>query len=844
MKKIFCTVLTVLMIFMNFQNFVIAENNGGYSKYEGKWMWENTIPYIEINSKDNWYQWDEAYVEVLNINGNNIEFEFYHQKGGVHLLWYDICRGTIEGNTVVCYTNAHKGGPALAQFRITLTLNDNTIRIETYNVSEGGVAFEGICYRQSDVNTYLHYNAVIKYMNGVDSESVYSLYDLDQDGVLELIIDDNKSHTIRNVDFYKYDNELKFLGLYQPGYGVMCKNPEGKGIVMYYALKNYQWLELLSYNQNCFETQNITESEYVNAASEYKEPHEIIMGAYQLDACSTANNGSLKKAYGIIKTENIDLEYLTKYYWYYDCGDYTKYKFNKDGTYVTFDSYGNIYEEGQRYSLKNNTLTFHYEWGDSSWIYVDKSYDEALSYHSEGEKVFFAPETGYENIANTYEEAHTEDNPSQWALEEVNEAINLGLVPAEFQRNYQHSISREVFCDLVTTFIVAKSNLSLKIILEKNNIESEDVLPIYSDTNSKSVRALAGLDIISGYGNNIFGAEDSLTREQAATILYKVTKFMTNQIPDNVINFNDSDRISDWAEEGVNFISSCIDSNNNYRVMGDAGNRNFDPQGTYTVEQSIISLKRLFNYINFVITEYGIVVESDSAWNNSSEMIHTLLLQNSAEENMIIDVDNIKWIIQMDEATNVNEVVNNTNKMFEHISQNATWRDITYFSFNGHGNTDGIGTHSAYYYKYKELYNILNKLNGTVVIWIDACESGVIIDQYNWNRRFKILTAAYAGNYTNVNTKGDLLFSTGELIAWESSKYSQFSYNLGKGLGWFDDECLADLNKDKKVSLKELFEYIDSDHGWNLGGESGLEFKESTTPQVFPENDNSVIFAW
>lgn len=108
------------------------------------------------------------------------------------------------------------------------------------------------------------------------------------------------------------------------------------------------------------------------------------------------------------KTENIDLDYLTKYYWYYDCGNYTKYQFNKDGTYITFDYEGNIYEEGQRYSLENNILTFHDEWGDSSWIYVDKSYDDALSYHPEGEKVFFAPDTGYENIANTHEEVPVE----------------------------------------------------------------------------------------------------------------------------------------------------------------------------------------------------------------------------------------------------------------------------------------------------------------------------------------------------------------------------------------------------------------------------------------------------
>lgn len=78
------------------------------------------IPYIEIDSTDNWYQWDEVYVNIIDITENYIRFDFYHQKGGVHLSFYDTCTGTIEGNTVIGYTNTNKGGPPLDKFKITL----------------------------------------------------------------------------------------------------------------------------------------------------------------------------------------------------------------------------------------------------------------------------------------------------------------------------------------------------------------------------------------------------------------------------------------------------------------------------------------------------------------------------------------------------------------------------------------------------------------------------------------------------------------------------------------------------------------------------------------------------
>lgn len=52
-----------------------------------------------------------------------------------------------------------------------------------------------------------------------------------------------------------------------------------------------------------------------------------------------------------VNTANIDLDYLTDYYWYFDGGSYIEYMFNKNGTYIAFDDDGNVNKNG-KYSLK------------------------------------------------------------------------------------------------------------------------------------------------------------------------------------------------------------------------------------------------------------------------------------------------------------------------------------------------------------------------------------------------------------------------------------------------------------------------------------------------------------
>lgn len=120
-----------------------------YSKYIGKWNWSESES-LHPN-QDNWYTYNESWIDIQSVDGNNVTLEFYHQKGGVHLYLYDSCVGEAQGNVIIADTNAHKGGPILAKFRITLTLYEDRIELQTFNVTENVEAFSGTYYLNNDI---------------------------------------------------------------------------------------------------------------------------------------------------------------------------------------------------------------------------------------------------------------------------------------------------------------------------------------------------------------------------------------------------------------------------------------------------------------------------------------------------------------------------------------------------------------------------------------------------------------------------------------------------------------------------------------------------------------------
>jgi hypothetical protein len=186
------------------------------------------------------------------------------------------------------------------------------------------------------------------------------------------------------------------------------------------------------------------------------------------------------------------------------------------------------------------------------------------------------------------------DTPSEWAAEEVSEAIARGLVPPELQNSYAEPITRVEFCKTAVAFIEVIGGMTVEELLDERG--STVSKTVFSDTEDADILAASALGIVNGKGNGKFDPEGSITRQEAAAMLARaVTALELDRLVPAARSqyFTDSYEVADWAQTGVNFISSCTIPDTETAVMNGVGNRRFSPKGTYTREQSFISILRL-----------------------------------------------------------------------------------------------------------------------------------------------------------------------------------------------------------------------------------------------------------
>jgi len=168
------------------------------------------------------------------------------------------------------------------------------------------------------------------------------------------------------------------------------------------------------------------------------------------------------------------------------------------------------------------------------------------------------------------------DNPSDWAKETIDEAKILALLPKELQAGYRKNITRENFCKLVYELPFVKS-------METLPAESVN----YIDCDDEKVKFLSGVGIIYGVGQNRFAPDEHLTREQAATILLRIW-VQSGNIPDYTEErFADHNDISDWA-------SSEVYAMRNAGIVNGVGDNRFAPQDSYSTEQAIATVLRIY----------------------------------------------------------------------------------------------------------------------------------------------------------------------------------------------------------------------------------------------------------
>ena len=176
------------------------------------------------------------------------------------------------------------------------------------------------------------------------------------------------------------------------------------------------------------------------------------------------------------------------------------------------------------------------------------------------------------------------ENPSDWAVNEVQAAVNAGFVPDELQSDYTNPITRKEFSKLAVLFTA--NELGYTYDEFKAYMADKSAGYVYSDCDDEYVLLAAEAGFVYGTGDGLFEPDRAITREEAATLLTRVYYSYGLNSHYFEADFEDKSDISEWALSGVCW---CVRNG----IMKGVSDTHFDPKGTYTVEQAIVTFARL-----------------------------------------------------------------------------------------------------------------------------------------------------------------------------------------------------------------------------------------------------------
>jgi len=166
--------------------------------------------------------------------------------------------------------------------------------------------------------------------------------------------------------------------------------------------------------------------------------------------------------------------------------------------------------------------------------------------------------------------------PSSWAQGYVNEAVAQGLVPNHLRTRFTDSITRAEFAALGVALYEATTGRQITGRVT------------FTDTNDVNVQKMAYLGVVQGVGGGRFNPDGLLTRQEAAAMLVRLINVTDGALPPTTPNFGDNDSISNWAMAYVGQMQVT-------GIMGGVSGNRFDPAGRYTIEQSIVTMLRMYN---------------------------------------------------------------------------------------------------------------------------------------------------------------------------------------------------------------------------------------------------------
>ena len=171
------------------------------------------------------------------------------------------------------------------------------------------------------------------------------------------------------------------------------------------------------------------------------------------------------------------------------------------------------------------------------------------------------------------------DSASVWARSYIERGVSMGIVPTAIQSQFTSNITRAEFAALAVSLYESARGGAIT------------GRTTFSDTSDVNVQKAAYIGVVTGVGDDMFAPNAHLTREQAAVMVSRLANAIGSPLPQATAGFADNNEISAWAVSPVGQVQEA-------GIMSGVGGNAFNPQGTFTREQSIITILRLYDALS------------------------------------------------------------------------------------------------------------------------------------------------------------------------------------------------------------------------------------------------------
>lgn len=257
-----------------------------------------------------------------------------------------------------------------------------------------------------------------------------------------------------------------------------------------------------------------------------------------------------------------------------------------DGTLLVAPIYGRSFAEDDAFSTTTGNIALA---GAVQFTAAD-SRDDAID---AGSNTISGKTYYYKAFAIAWMPDAT-DVPDAWAVSEVREAEQRGLVPPALQSEYTKTVTRSEFCSLAVLCVEQVKDMTVEEYIAAQHLTLPVASPFtdiagLSQKEQADILAAYTLKIIAGTSPTTFNPNDKITREQAAKMLTSAAalgKTTEAALP----TFADGGQIASWAAPYIGYVF-------NAKIMNGVGGNKFDPQGGYQRQQAYMTMLRLYKYM-------------------------------------------------------------------------------------------------------------------------------------------------------------------------------------------------------------------------------------------------------